>query len=314
MPYVKCISGHTSSRGVQGYLEKNGRALATDFLNIDAPVRRVWDGLEDHAAFEWWREMDSTRHSFGNDAPWNGQRTRTWKHYILSPNPEDGIGLGTLRRLVIVWAKENFSDYEAAIVYHDDNENGIPHVHVVVNNTNLVTGRRIQEPDPKAVKRSVQKLAREMGLSCFEDAAGPAKAENAKQARTRQKVHVGRAERELEAKGEYSWVADIRARVSIARMVARNEEEFKSVMKAMGPAVEDNSANAPWRDWVYSFDDRPTLRVSGKKMGLSLGKEHLARRFASGSMGRLADATEREVFRIAARAYEVGDIAELKKL
>lgn len=314
MPYVKCISGHTSARGVQGYLEKNGRALATDFVNLDAPVKGIRDGLEDYEPFDWWREMDSTRHSFGNDAPWNGQRARTWKHYILSPNPEDGIGLGAIRRLAIVWAKENFSDYEVAIVYHDDNENGIPHAHVVVNNTNLVTGRRIQEPDPRAVKRSVQKLAREMGLSCFEDAAGPAKAENARQARTRQKAHVGRAERELEARGEYSWVADIRARVSIARMVARNGAEFKSVLKTMGLDVKDNSPKASRRDWIYSFDDRPTLRVSGEKMGLSFGKEHLVRRFESGSMGHLADAAEREVFRIAANAYEVGNIAELRKL
>ena len=44
MPYVKCISGHTSARGVQRYLEKDGRALATDFLNLDAPVKGVRDG------------------------------------------------------------------------------------------------------------------------------------------------------------------------------------------------------------------------------------------------------------------------------
>lgn len=55
MPYVKCILGHTSARGVQRYLEKDGRALATDFLNLDAPVKGVRDGLEDYAAFEWWR-------------------------------------------------------------------------------------------------------------------------------------------------------------------------------------------------------------------------------------------------------------------
>lgn len=41
--------------GVQRYLEKDGRALATDFLNLDAPVKGVRDGLEDYAAFEWWR-------------------------------------------------------------------------------------------------------------------------------------------------------------------------------------------------------------------------------------------------------------------
>lgn len=61
MPYVKCISGHTSARSVQLYLERGGRALATDFLNIDAPVSGVRDGLEDHGRIDWWRETDRTR-------------------------------------------------------------------------------------------------------------------------------------------------------------------------------------------------------------------------------------------------------------
>ncbi|RDB55486.1 relaxase [Paraeggerthella hongkongensis] len=314
MPYVKCISGHTSTRSIQRYLEKGDRALATDFVNLDAPVKGVRDGMEDHGAFDWWREMDRTRVDFGNDTPWNGQRVRTWKHYTLSPNPDDGIDLGGLRRLAVAWAKENFSDYEVAIVYHDDNANRVPHAHVVVNNTNLATGRRLQEPDPRAVKRSIQGLAKDMGLSWFEDAPRPDGTSRTRSASSKQQVHVGRAEKELEDKGEYSWVGDIRARVSIARMVARNEDEFRSVLKAMGLDVKGNSSKASRRDWIYSFDDRPALRVSGEKMGLSFGKEYLTRRFASGPMGHLADATEREVFRIAAKAYEVGDIAELRRL
>ena len=314
MPYVKCISGHTSARYIQRYLEKGDRALATDFVNLDAPVKGVRDGLEDFEPFDWWREMDRTRGDFGNDTPWNGQRARTWKHYILSPNPDDDIDLGMLRRLAVAWARENFNDYEVAIVYHDDNDNRVPHAHVMVNNTNLLTGYRLQEPDPREVKRSIQKLAKGMGLSWFEDAPRPEGTKRKRSVVSKQRVHVGRAERELEAKEEYSWVGDIRARVSIARMVARNEDEFRSVLKIMGLNVEDNSAKAPRRDWIYSFDDLPTLRVSGEKMGLSFGKEHLSHRFASGSMGRLADATEREVFGIASEAYEVGDIAELRRL
>ena len=314
MPYVKCISGHTSARFIQRYLEKDDRSLATDFVNIDVPVKGVRAGLEDFEPFDWWREMDQTRRDFGNDTPWNGQRARTWKHYILSPNPDDDIDLGMLRRLTVAWVQENFNDYEVAIVYHDDNANRIPHAHVVVNNTNLATGYRLQEPDPRAVKRSIQKLAKGMGLSWFEDAPHPGDADQTPGVVSKQRVHVGRAEKELEDKGEYSWVGDIRARVSIARMIARNEDEFRSILKAMGLDVKDNSARASRRDWIYSFVDRPTLRVSGEKMGLSFGKEHLSHRFASGSLGRLTDATEREVFRIASEAYEVGDIAELRKL
>lgn len=37
MPLLKPISGHTSCKDVYRYLTKNGRALATDNLNLDAP-------------------------------------------------------------------------------------------------------------------------------------------------------------------------------------------------------------------------------------------------------------------------------------
>ena len=42
-PILKPISGHTSCAGVYRYLTKNGRALARDFLNIDAPEEDGFD-------------------------------------------------------------------------------------------------------------------------------------------------------------------------------------------------------------------------------------------------------------------------------
>ena len=206
------------------------RALAIDFLNIDAPVSGVRDGLEDHGRIEWWREMDRTWAAFGNDAAWNGHHAGAWEHYILSPDPEDSIELPRLCRLATAWAKENFGDYEVAIVYHDDNEGRIPHAHVVVNNTNLATGRRIQEPDPRAVKRSMQRLARSMGLSCFEDTPHPVAHGRMRTARPRQRVHMGSAEHELASKGAHSWVSDIRSCVAIVRMVARSVDDLSRAM------------------------------------------------------------------------------------
>ena len=150
MPYVKCISGHTIARSVQLYLERGGRALATDFLNIDAPVSEVRDGLEDYQRIDWWREMDRTRSAFGNDAVRNGHRAQTWKHYILSPNPTDVTELSHLRRLATAWARENFVDSQVAIVYHNDNEGHIPHAHLVVNNLNLITSRRLSAPTTRS--------------------------------------------------------------------------------------------------------------------------------------------------------------------
>ena len=87
----------------------------------------------------------------------------------MSPDPTDEISLESLRELTQAWVGENFPGFQVAIVYHDDNENGVMHAHVVVNNTNLDTGSRLQDPAPKELMRSIQRLAEERGLSFFSE-------------------------------------------------------------------------------------------------------------------------------------------------
>lgn len=66
MGIVKAISGHTGARGVMRYLERDGRALARDFLNIGAPIEG-WEGdLPRYGACDWAAEMDSVREAAGN--------------------------------------------------------------------------------------------------------------------------------------------------------------------------------------------------------------------------------------------------------
>ena len=198
MPIVKPISGHTSCKGIYRYLTKRNRALASDYLNLDVPER---DGDD---PFDWAEVMDDTRRRNGNDRAWGGHRARTYKHYVLSPDPEDGIGLDALRELATAWAEKNFTDYEVAIVYHDDNERGIPHAHVVVNNTNLATGKRLQDPDPKALKHSAQEMARGRHLRDLDtdmpqlDSRKPDRFRNAP---THQAVYRRRSEKAIEAEG-----------------------------------------------------------------------------------------------------------------
>lgn len=310
MPIVKPISGHTGCRGVWRYLTKDGRALAADYLNLDVPER------DKDGPFDWAAVMDATRERNGNGRAWGGRAARTYKHYVLSPDPRDDIDLEALRGLAVEWAKRNFGDYEVAIVYHDDNARGIPHAHVVVNNTNLETGRRLQDPDPSALAHSAQEIARERGLRDL-DTDMPEldgrKRDRFRAPRTRQAVYVRRAERAIEAEGGYSWVADIRRRVGIARAVARNESEFRSVLSSMGVEVSDRSRRSGRRDWVYSMAERPTWRVAGESLGTAYGMEAVRRRMAS-PYGRLSDASERRVAEIARSAYELGDLGQLKDL
>lgn len=310
MPIVKPISGHTSCKGIYRYLTKRNRALASDYLNLDVPER---DGDD---PFDWAEVMDDTRRRNGNDRAWGGHRARTYKHYVLSPDPEDGIGLDALRELATAWAEKNFTDYEVAIVYHDDNERGIPHAHVVVNNTNLATGKRLQDPNPKALKHSAQEMARERHLRDLDtdmpqlDSRKPDRFRNAP---THQAVYRRRSEKAIEAEGGYSWVSDIRRRVGIARSVARSEREFRSVLKSIGIEVADNSPKAARRDWVYSFSEHPTWKITGENLGVAYGRESVTRKI-SGSFGRLSDASERQIAKVARTAYELDDLERLRAL
>ena len=307
MPLLKPISGHTSCKGVWRYLTKDGRALASDYLNLDMPER-------EGDAFDWAAVMDDTRSRWRNDTPWGGRPCRTYKHYVLSPDPKDHVSLDALRELTVAWAREHFGEYEVAIVYHDDNAGHIPHAHVVVNNTNIVTGRRLQDPDPKELKHSLQRMAAERGLSDLDSAEERASVRGRVRPRTLQAEHVRRAEREIAEKGGYSWVADIRARIRVARSVTRSEDEFRGLLKSLGVGVEGNSAKARRRDWVFSLAGHPTWRVSGESLGLGYGRESLMRGFSLGAAGHLADAGERRVAELARSAVELGNLPELERL
>lgn len=318
MPYVKPISGHTDTGGVRRYLVKDGRALASDYINLDVPSIGIDDELPDNTDFDWAAAMDETRREYGNNIPWKNREARTYKHYIFSPDPGDRIDLESLRKLTVAWALENFSNYEVAIVYHDDNEGHIPHAHVVVNNTNLSNGRRLRDESPRTLKRSAQRLAKEMGYSSLDDpkrAAPPRQRQGREKApRTYQKVYRRKAEAEIESKGEYSWVSDIRARVSVARAVARSEGEFRKVLDLLGIDVRDNSPKAARRDWVYSLQDHPTWRIGGEKLGLIYGKESIEQRLSLGGAGHLPSDVEKRIVDIARGAYELKNVGELKRL
>lgn len=311
MPIIKPVSGHTGCAGVRRYLIRQDRALGADYLNLD--TENMPQEREARVAFDWAARMDVDRHEAGNDLPWQGRPARTYKHYIFSPDPQDALDLGSLREVALAWTRENFGDYEVALIYHDDNEGRIPHAHIVVNNTNLVTGSRLQDPDPRALKRSAQALARARGMRCLEDPPEHDRLGNrvtAVRPKTMQQTYVRRAEAELAAKGQYSWVADIRDRVSIARSVATSPVEFESVLASLGIAVDENSPKAARRDWLYSFADHPSRRISGEKLGLSYGKAAILARIGSDA-ARLSETDGREIIRIARDAVTVDDLDEL---
>jgi len=225
MPILKPISGHGTVSKLRAYLEKKNRALGRDVLNL--PLRDEWiceERGQRAIPVEWDVEMDDTREAYGTNKEWRGMRARTFKHFVVSPDPDDRITLEQLRELSHRWVESNFPKHEVAIVYHSDNEGSIPHAHIVVNNANLETERRLHTDHPEDLNRELQDIAREMGLSGLSNQmpSRGEKSSSGKQPRTRQSIYFGRAEKELTASGGYSWVGDIRARVALAKNTSRS--------------------------------------------------------------------------------------------
>lgn len=315
MPLIKPISGHTGLQSAKRYFEKNGRALAHDYINLDVPMETLDEhGLPTYGEYDWARTMDATRKAFGNDTSWHGKRARTYKHYVFSPDPKDAIDLASLRELAIAWAEENFGGYEVAIIYHDDNEHNVPHAHVIVNNTNLETGGRLQDPEPRALKRSAQRLAEERDLSRFIDLP-PIHDEQGRTIYPKSQVSrrraVNRPEKALQERDSYSWVADIRARIDVARGISQNPSAFQSTLRTMGIHVRESASRKG--DWVYSLADTPSRQVTGSRLGATYTRSFIAHELAGATEHPLLN--DRSNIRNAATsAIEIGDLTELTHL
>lgn len=315
MPILKVISGHGGTGGIRNYLEKGGRALGRDFLNLPFDDWMVEDRGGVALDIQWDIEMDATRRAYGTDSPWKGLRARTFKHFVISPDPDDHIDMKALRELSQAWAKRHFGNHEIAIVYHDDNERNIPHAHLVVNNVNLETGYRLHTDHPEDLNRDLQDMARERGLSGLSNEM-PKRGEkqSACEPRSRQGVYFGRAERELMREGSYSWVGDIRARVALAKNTSRTEGDFMEALRRLGIEVEENSSRARRDDWIFSLADQPTRRVSGERLGYTFGKQMLQSRFERQASYQPEARTGREIRHRAVEAVELNDLQDLSRL
>ena len=316
MPYVKPISGHGGTAKIMRYLTKDGRALAADYLNLEHDSRLQPAGMMP-VSYNWAGDMDAMREAYGTNEPWKGKPARTFKHYVFSPDPGDPLSLERLRELTMEWAETNFGEYQVAIVYHDDNENRIPHAHVVVNNVNLATGLRLQDPDPKALMVSAQRIAKHQGIAHFhrDDKrldAFQRRAAKERPPESRQRVYIRKAEAGITEAGGYSWVADIRSRVSVAKSISSNEAEFREALAELGIVVSDNSPKAQRQDWIFSIADHPTWRITGERMGLAFGKSSIQARFLMTDRSSPEGKVRLEA--IARSAIELSDIAELEEL
>jgi len=284
MSYLKPISGYTSCKGVMRYLEKKQRAVARDFINLNHEK-------DDFLELTWAEQMDNTRIVFGNDSGKYGKfkRTRRYEHFVLSPNPKDNIDLETLRLIAKEWTENIYGDYECAIIYHIDS--GVPHAHVVVNNTNLETGHRLSHKRNNKhlqyMKDSLNEITKSHGLRDFlesveelealQNELGEIKDVVAMSAeKTAQVKEIAEADKSYR-QGKYSWKEDIKERVEAAFVGAKNFEDFQEMCLQRGISVEFTKDG----EYMYVMVDQPSRRVSAPVLeeNKSLTKDAIQKRF-----------------------------------
>lgn len=263
---VKSVAGHLKCvYHIQDYLEKGNRAIARDFLNF--PEDR------DHAR-NWSYFFDRTREQYGNDRRHGGKDPVTYQQFIVSPDPRDEVDVDALRAFATEWAGDMFGGgegslgtFQAAIVYHDDNERGIPHAHVVVNNTDLDTGKKlhISNKQNKLLAAHLQELALKHGLTAFET-DGPASLEPTL------KIKRTAAEAAIRRQRGFSWKQELRNVADIAVRTSDGAPQFLDACAAYG--VEVTESRRGGEDYMYAHPANPARwRCSGKQLGESYTPE-----------------------------------------
>lgn len=314
MPEAKGRSRHGSCYDIAHYLEgkDDERVLAQDFINLT----KDHNGPDD---LSWWQQMDWTRQRCGND---KGRVLKgvyhdavTYQHYVVSPDPRDGVDLTTLRECVVQWAEEAFPDYEVAITYHDDNTNRIPHAHVIVNNTNLVTMRRFTTEFNKGrlarIDNLMQSIALEHGLRAFtsdqqsltdeemsragknvstkggpdrhwrdhaDGAPVPPRQRVPKRVVTQQRRRTTTSDH-MRQRQQWSWKEEMQDAMDVALRLTHSEQEYRQVLAQLGIRVTDNAARS---DWLYTCPIKPGMRVSGHTLGRQYERDQVRMRYAAG--------------------------------
>ena len=169
------------------------------------------------------------------------------------------------------------------------------------------------------MNRSLQEVAKARGLTAFDNEmpkgrVGRSDPRTPPRPRTRWATYINKAERGILDAGGYSWVSDIRNRVSVAKVLSRNEGEFMRILELMEIEVAENSTQAPREDWIFSLADQPSRKVSGERLGMTFGKIALTERFERIGSYHPDAASSRAILSMATDAVEVNDVAELGSL
>lgn len=284
MTMLKSSNVHESccARGIRQYLEDHygrddeSRALAWDYLNVLPEEAAAWD-----------RAMDEMRARHGHDVAQKDRKCIHYYHFVISPDPRDDIDLNKLRLLATEWAGRVFGrngddgilgNAMCAICYHDDNANHVPHAHVIVNCTNMSTGRKLhvsKKDNEERLPDLVQEISEELGLSVFDNKA---LRESRTARRNRDLAGLGikltPTERALDREMRWSWKQEVREQVNVAKLCTYSEAQFRRQLADNG--IEVRASKEAEGEWVYALASNPKrMSVRADRLGTGYSREQV---------------------------------------
>lgn len=273
--------GRTPTGDIADYL-RNPKAGSRAASRVRGFAARNLDGADCES---WARTMDETRKLWGKDSG------RLWYHFVISPDPEDHVGTEEVLDIASEWLEQMYPRAQAAITIHDDNANGIPHAHIVVNSVYPDDGRKVWRSNEqiKWEARWAQIIGERHGLSVLPDIG-----EWRKQRATAQDERQTQAEDHMKREGRWSWKNDIRERIRATVQKCDSWAQFTDMMEAAGYGVTEGRRGVCFHHPLSSGHD---MRVLGERLGAKWTKEALIEEMGASFSSAVGKGYEKEAMR-----------------
>lgn len=236
----RAVTGKGHQRNLRQYINDDRKVLLRDSQNLDDCIN----------AKRWATFMEATRHKFGHDKASRKVRDKkTGKlvdakntimyHQILGFNPDEcDINGGKLSpENCMCYAKEYVAKYypnqQVVFALHDEyckeDKTHRYAVHMVINRSDIVTKKRLNEGRGQRAKVERAKRIRKMDASW-----GLRQVERDARNSTVHKKQPSKVEKEIEGRGGKSYKTNLRELCCIAAERSENIYEYREILEGWG--------------------------------------------------------------------------------
>ncbi len=308
----RAVSGKGHQRNLRGYINDDRKVLLRDCQNMDGctDIKR------------WAYYMEHTREGFGHNTASRMVRDKktgemvpakntTMYHQILGFLPEEcDLNGGKLTpedcmRYAKEYAATYYPNQQVVFALHNEyckeDKTHRYAVHMVINRSNLVTGKRLNEGRGQAAKVERAKRIREMderwGLR--QVVAGEANS-------TLHKKQPSKTEREIEGRGGESYKMNLRELCRLAAEKAESIYEYRELLEGWGVDTQFRNGR------LYVTDtDNSRYSFSVKRLDADLDSKGLSRAFRANVVASIHE-TGKQV--IEAQRAEMAEKARIRDL